>query len=217
MPCKTNFAIAKKVYVVPRIRKISQSATEKEWSLPIPEPSFSISWEYWWAGLPASEHSKKISAITDPSVRLTFVGRKKTSYCTVKPDCKYLTTVSLVNTKIGFICLPKSQNKGKSCAWYVGVPWWYVHPRNDHVTLQPKCGSRMDRHLAPPISGSWSPWPFCSYPLEFPWASFVGWSLFILCCTLFTFCSFNDCIFCDIVFINSFIVHYCISDLGNVF
>ncbi len=37
------------------------------------------------------------------------------------------------------------------------VPWRYVHPRSVHVALQPKRSSPMDRHLAPPISGSWSP------------------------------------------------------------
>ncbi len=37
------------------------------------------------------------------------------------------------------------------------VPWRYVHRQNDHVTLRPKRSSPMDRHLAPPISGSWSP------------------------------------------------------------
>ncbi len=34
--------------------------------------------------------------------------------------------------------------------------WRYVHPQNDHVTLRPKRSSPMDRHRAPPISGSWS-------------------------------------------------------------
>jgi hypothetical protein len=37
------------------------------------------------------------------------------------------------------------------------VPRRYVHPRSVHVTLRPKRSSPMDRHLAPPISGSWSP------------------------------------------------------------
>ncbi len=36
------------------------------------------------------------------------------------------------------------------------VPWRYVYRQNDHVTLRPKRSSPMDRHLAPPISGSWS-------------------------------------------------------------
>ncbi len=37
------------------------------------------------------------------------------------------------------------------------MPWRYVHPRSVHVVLRPKRSSPMDRHLAPPISGSWSP------------------------------------------------------------
>jgi hypothetical protein len=37
------------------------------------------------------------------------------------------------------------------------VLWRYLHPQNDHVTLRPKRSSPMDRHRAPPISGSWSP------------------------------------------------------------
>ncbi len=50
-------------------------------------------------------------------------------------------------------------------------------------------------------------------PLSFPWASFVGWSLLILYCTLLTFCSFVDCIFSDVVSL----IHFCLNIIIAVF
>ncbi len=51
------------------------------------------------------------------------------------------------------------------------------------------------------------------------WDSFVGWSLLILYCTLFTFCSFDDWIFGEAIWLIPLFsdqFHSCIFDPGNV-
>jgi hypothetical protein len=45
------------------------------------------------------------------------------------------------------------------------------------------------------------------YTLTSPWASCAGQSLLISYCTLFTFCSCDDCEFCH----NVFLFHYCLN------
>jgi hypothetical protein len=86
----------------------------------------------------------------------------------------------------------------------LSLPAWLIWEKSDLSGLGPDSPPR----------------PSCSFPLEFPWAIFLGQSLLIVYCTLFAFCLFNDFICCYIVSLILLLSkhsHFSIADPGNVF